>query len=370
MDRCVIAHSIESDKDKAAFEIFQKLEEKSVKPKLIIVFSEKDILWFLAKELKNKYQDAIVIGSTSYINFTPSAFSYTGTSVMCINSGIECSGGMLFEINRYPAMYKAHISNALNSLSSAENTCCLEFSTAFGKGEEMVLDTFNEILENTGIPVIGSTAGASVQSTETYVCYNGDLFANTCVFVFIHNLNGKISYCVENNFKPTEHKFLVTDIDCEERIVYELNEKPAVTAMCEEFKIPPEEISVYFRKHPMGRVLGNQIYASEFDRFLEDGGISFFTKIFNHTKLVLLEQDDCKKIWKESISKIKSEIPKPSFSILINCMWRSMIFETEKLYDDFTEDLKQLGNYITVSGYGEQIEKMHQNQTFIYLVFE
>ena len=27
-------------------------------------------------------------------------------------------------------------------------------------------------------------------------------------------------------------------------------------------------------------------------------------------------------------------------------------------------------NYITVSGYGEQIEKMHQNQTFIYLVFE
>ena len=48
-------------------------------------------------------------------------------------------------------MYKAHIKQALDKLSSFENTCCLEFVTSFGKGEELVLDTFEEVLEETGI---------------------------------------------------------------------------------------------------------------------------------------------------------------------------------------------------------------------------
>lgn len=54
-------------------------------------------------------------------------------------------------------MYKAHIKQALDKLSSLENTCCLEFVTSFGKGEELVLDTFEEILEGTGIRVAGGS---------------------------------------------------------------------------------------------------------------------------------------------------------------------------------------------------------------------
>lgn len=38
-----------------------------------------------------------------------------------------------------------------------ENTCCLEFVTSFGKGEELVLDTFEEVLEGTGIRVAGGS---------------------------------------------------------------------------------------------------------------------------------------------------------------------------------------------------------------------
>ena len=163
MERCVVALTSSSVNVEAYSEIQNQLDVHEAAPKLIIVFSESEMLWFFAQKLQAKYPDALIIGSSTYVNYNSEGYSHCGASVMAINSDIEVSGGLLFDIDRHPAMYKAHIKNALDKLSSYENTACLEFMTAFGKGEELVLDTFEEALDGTGIMLAGGSAGLRVK---------------------------------------------------------------------------------------------------------------------------------------------------------------------------------------------------------------
>ena len=58
------------------------------------------MLWFSASKLQNRYPDAVVIGSSTYINY-----------------GIEVSAGAVFDVDRHPSMYKAHIKQALDKKS-------------------------------------------------------------------------------------------------------------------------------------------------------------------------------------------------------------------------------------------------------------
>ena len=140
MKRCVVALTSSSVNEEAYSEVQTHFDFQEATPILIIVFAEVDMLKFFVSKLQNRYPDAVVIGSATYINY-----------------GIEVSAGAVFDVDRHPSMYKAHIKQTLDKLSSFENTCCLEFVTSFGKGEELVLDTFEEVLEETGIRVAGGS---------------------------------------------------------------------------------------------------------------------------------------------------------------------------------------------------------------------
>ncbi len=370
MDRCVVALTSSSVNEEAYSEIQTQLDAHEVTPQLIIFFSEIDMLWFFSQKLKVRYPDAVVIGSSTYVNYTSEGYSHCGASVMVINSGVEVSAGLLFDIDRHPNMYKAHIKAAMEKLSSLENTCCLEFMTAFGKGEELVLDTFEEVLAETGITVAGGSAGTMPERSETYVALDGDIFKQTCAFVFIHNLNGKIGFYRENIFKPTSYRFSATYADCEERTVMEYDNEPAAEIISRALNVPVEQLSQELSSHPMGRIVDGSINITEADKVFPDGSISYFSTIYNHTKLLLLETDNIRRVWNETVQRVKNDFEKPSFTISINCLSRSKLFEKESSFGEFVNVLRNYGKYIGVSGYGEQLNFIHLNQTMILIVFE
>jgi hypothetical protein len=267
-------------------------------------------------------------------------------------------------------MYKAHIKQALDKLSSFENTCCLEFVTSFGKGEELVLDTFEEVLEGTGIRVAGGSAGAPAERRESFVALGKDLFKQTCVFVFIHNLEGKIGFYRENIFKPTSLRFTATHADCEDRIVMEYNEEPAAEILSRSLNVPVDKLKETLELHPMGRIADGGINITETDEVYPDGSISYFATIYNHTKMLLLETDDIKRVWYETVQRVKNDFEKPSFTISINCLSRSKLFEKQNSFGEFVNILRNYGKFVGLSGYGEQLNFIHLNQTMILLVFE
>lgn len=370
MDRCVVALTSSSVNEEAYSEIQNQLDVHEIKPILLIITAEVDMLWFFASKLQEKYPEAVVIGSTTYINYSSEGYSHCGASVMAINSGIEVSAGVIFDVDRHPSMYKGHIKAAMDKLSSYENTCCLEFVTSYGMGEELVLDTFEEVLGDTGITVAGGSAGAPVDRRESFVSLGKDLYKQSCVFVFIHNLEGKIGFFRENIYKPTGHRFVATYADCEERMVLEYDGKPAAQIIADTLNVPREQLSEHLFQHPMGRLVNGDVYITSADKVFDDGAISYYSRIYNLTKMLLLEPDDLKRVWKETRQRVSNEIKKPSFSVSINCFLRTMLFEDENCFGEFVNELRNYGEFIGVSGCGEQLGYIHLNQTMVLLVFE
>ncbi len=370
MDRCVVALTSSSVNEEAYSEIQTQLDSHESTPILIVFFAEFNMLWYFSQKLQKRYPKAVVIGSSTYVNYNSEGYSHCGASVMAINSGIEASAGLLYDIDRHPGMYKAHIKQALSNLTSLDNTCCLEFMTAFGKGEELVLDTFEEVLQDTGIVVAGGSAGAEVEQPETYVALNGEIYRKTCAFVFIRNLNGKIGFYRENIYKPTSCRYTVTYADCEERLVLEYDGEPAADILSRSLNVPREKLMAELESHPMGRVVDGTINITEAENVFEDGSISYYATIYNHTKLLLLEPDDFRRVWNETVQRVLNDFEKPSFTISVSCLSRSRLFENKSCFGEFVNVLRNYGKFIGLSGYGEQLNNIHLNQTMILLVFE
>ena len=340
-------------------------------PQLIIFFSDIENFSYYAAELKKAYPSAVTIGSTTYTVFSSAGYAHEGLSVMAVYSGISCTCGILQEIARHPLKYAENVRTAFNALGKPENTCCLEFTTAFSKGEELVLDTFKSVLENTGVSVFGGSAGSNLPGILTFVSLNGEVFEDASVFVFIHNENGRIAVYRENIFRPTASYVTATDVYPEERIVYEYDGEPAAKVIAEKLGVSDSKLQEVISLHPMGRLSGADVYISDCDTINPDGSISYFSRIYNFAKLALLEVDDIDRVWSETKSVLSSQIPFPSFTLAVNSASRTKYFESINRFDDFVRVLSSnFGSFAGVSGYGEQLDFVHLNQTLILACFE
>jgi len=360
----------QSPKD-AVEEISEKIDAQLELPIAILFFSPIEMFEEFAGLIHEKYPNAQTIGSTTYINIVNNGYSKTGFSVLALLSDVEVATGVLLNVNRHPMKYVNEVTKAIESLSSAENTCCVEFTTAFSNGEELVLDTFNNAFKDTGIGLIGGSAGATFEQTETYVALNGQVYTNACAFMLIHNLKGKIYIFKENIYKPTSRYITASDVDCEERKVYGFNERPAVTVLKEVLDCDDENLMRQLSDHPLGRVVKDNIYITDAQSINSDGSITYLARIYNMTKMAVLEMDDIKEVWKRSAEACNKEMPNPSFSVVVNCCGRSATFEELDIMDDFNNTLSEnYGTFATLSGFGEQQYGSNFNKTMVVAVFE
>ncbi|MCR4900335.1 MAG: FIST C-terminal domain-containing protein [Treponema sp.] len=371
MERSLIAFSGTGVKEDDYTNCFQKISSQNSSPKIIIFFSDYQDLWYYAKQLKEDFPEATSIGCSTCMNFSTEGYSEKGLSAMAIYNNVECSSGLLYEVSRHPKNYCRHINEALKSLNSTDNTICLEFTTSGSRCEELVLDTFEEILLGTDIKVAGSTAGSNKNIRTSAVALNGDIYIESCAFIFIHNLSGKIHLYRENLFRPTSHVLLTTDVDCENLRVYEYDNKPAAKVLCELLHVDRENLLETLKLNPIGRIEGNNILISEAAQIMDDDSIVYYSRLYNQTRVVLLEQDNYDSVWDETQNAIKKMTDKPSFSIAVHCYSRKVMLEEQSRFDDFSKRLiTTLGKYIGVCGFGEQIMFNNLNQSLVLIIFE
>ena len=371
MERCLVALSGTGTKENDFQICYEKISSQNCCPKIIIFYSDYDDLWYYAKQLKEKFPEATSIGCSTCMNFCTEGYTEKGFSMMAIFSGVECSSGLIYEVSRHPKNYSQHIRDALKSLTSTDNTCCLEFTTSGFRCEELVLDTFEELLRGTNIKVAGSTAGSNINEKTSLVALNGDIFVETCAFIFIHNLEGKIQLYRENLFRPTAHQLRITDVACDEQRVYEFENRPAAEVLCNLLNVDKEHLLATLKTNPIGRIEGDSILISEAKEVMPDDSIIYYTRLYNMTRVVLLEQDHFESVWDETARHMKKLMPNPSFSIAVHCMSRTRLIKSQNKFDDFSNRLCSiLGKYIGVSGYGEQIMYNHLNQSMVLICFE
>lgn len=371
MERVLTALSGTGSKESDFQVCFDVIASQNCSPKIIIFFSDYEDLWYYAKELKEKFPEATSIGASTCINFCTDGYSEKGLSVMAIYSGVECSSGMIYEVSRHPKNYSQHIREALKSLTSTDNTCCLEFTTSGFRCEELVLDTFEDVLKGTDIKVAGSTAGSNIDEKTSLVALNGDIYIESCSFIFIHNLQGKVQLYRENLFRPTAHQLRITDVDCDQLRVYEFDNKPAAEVLCNLLNVEKAQLLQTVKLNPIGRIEGKNILISEAKEIMDDDSIIYYTRLYNMTRVVLLEIDHFDSVWDETAKHMKKLLPNPSFSIAVHCLSRTNLLKQENRFNDFINRISTLlGKYIGVSGYGEQIMYNNLNQSLVLISFE
>lgn len=374
MKRCYIAQVEEKVGTRAYPLILEKLTENGelIKPVLVIFSSDNANFGWYSRMLSNSFPEATVIGATTDAMASPVGVARTGLSVMAVTEGLTVSSGVIFEVSRYPRRTADAITNALGDMDG-ENTVCLEFNASTGSCEELVMDTFRETLKDTGIQICGCSAAVAYNpDRQSAVSLNGILYMDACVFAFIHNENGRIGIFKENMFSVTGHFFTATDVDCEERRVYEFDNKPATSVVASALKIPEDELTSNSFFHPVGRLENGDLSVIGFKEQHKDGSMSFFSKIYNQTRVVLLDPvDPIEDVWADTARRVREEFPKLSFSLVINCFLRTRYFsQIGKLKEYNTLLAKDYGDFIGISSHGEQYSYRHLNQTMLILVFE
>jgi len=340
-------------------------------PKLILFFTDINNFEEYTALLKEKFTTSIIIGASTYAGFCKDGAYKNSLLIMGIEDGIECYADVLEEVNRYPIKYVDRIKDSVNKFKENSNTVCFEISTGLIGCEELVLSTFNSVLEGKKIPLFGGTAGDHGRAEKTRIALNGIVYDNACVFVFIKNLGGKIKLYRENIYKPTQHYFTATKVDVKNRIVHEYDHKPAALVTAKALNTTVNELPKFLDGYPLGRIIGGDMYITANQMITKDDGMAYHARVYNNSKMVLLEPDNYKAVINETIEKVKKDIPNPSLSIMINCLARSILFEQDGYLDAFAKNMSNaLGDYIGFAGYGEQLNQQHFNQTMVLAVFE
>lgn len=340
-------------------------------PKLILFFSSVRNFDAYTIGIKEKFPNCLVIGSTTFASFCKEGISKEGILVLGIEEGIECYGDVLEEVDQYPIKYVPRIEACVESIGTSTNTMCLTFTTGLISCEELVLSTLNSVLNPRQIPIFGGTAGDEGKAEKTLVSYNGKVYEKACIFVLLKNLGGKIHFYQENIYKPTAHHFIATKVDVRNRIVYEYDGKSAASQVAQALGTDLQHLPSYLDSYPMGRMIGNDMYITANKEVVEQKGMAYHARVYKNSQMVLLEPDNYKNVIKQTMERIHQDVPKPSFALVVHCLARSLLFESQGYLDQFAREMGQtLGNYVGFAGYGEQLDHQHFNQTMIIAVFE
>ncbi|URN82748.1 FIST signal transduction protein [Acetobacterium wieringae] len=362
-----IGKSSKANPDAAVTEATSQLK----KPQLLLFFSGVDDFTAYAREIKTRFPDAVSMGATTFAAFCKDGAYKDSLLVIGFEDGIVCEAGLLKDADKYPLKYVEQVEKAAARFNKPQNTICLEFSSALISCEELVLSTLNAVLSKKKIPVFGGSSGDRGRAEKTIIALNGQVYQDACVFVMIENLGGKIRLYRENIYKPTRHYFKSTKVDVRKRIVYEYDHKPAASVMAAALGVKVSELPKYLDSYPLGRIIGNEMFIVANNQVVNGSGMEYHARIYNNSQMVLLEPDDYQTVLQKTLDKARQECSRPSLTLMVNCLARSILFESNGELNQFATTVgNALGNYVGFAGYGEQLNEQHFNQTMVLAVFE
>lgn len=352
----------------SAKEAVEEASKELHTPKLIIYFSRINYFKDVTSLLKEKFPNSTTIGCTSCGEISKDGIK-EGLSLIAFDENITLKTMIMENINEAPIIYIEKLKKFKEGFDK-KNTIAFEITDGVSNSEEKSLPVLSSIFGEDNIPVVGASAADDLSFTQTYTSYNGEIYSNATIVTLIHNNTGKINVYKENIYEPTEHEFVVTKANPKERKIYELDGKPIIKTYADTLNIPETEVSKYFMSNPIGRIIGNESFISSFKKVEPDNSFSFYARIYQNSYVSILRLKDPMKVLDKTIHTIKSEMPSISGSIVINCIFRTLLFKEKNLTNAFTSKLQNLSSFAGITSYGEQLNNKHLNQTMILICFE
>ena len=345
---------------------------REVRPEFILFFSDGKRFAEITRAVHECFPWVLTVGSSTYASFAAGGSCMRGINIIAL-TGLRVVAGHIDEISRYPMKYKDVVKAAVGQFAGLalreDNTCCLVLNPAGTGSEELVLDTLAEGLKGLPIPVVGGSA-SSEERVYGEVSLNGEVYVDSSVFVLLHTPKGHMHIAQDNLFQPTNRIFTVTQVDVENRIIYELDGHPVADVLCRCLEVPFSGLEMALKLNPLARIAGEYLFITEIASVNPDGSITTYCPTFNQSDITLLQMGDARQAAIDKLAEIHAALPVLDFSIMVNCFSRTELFLQRGWMEKFTKLMSHsLGNYIGWSSHGEQRGVYHLNWTMLILSF-
>lgn len=342
------------------------------KPDFILFFSDGRRFAAISQAMHELFPHTAVVGCSTHASFSHSGICMRGINLLALQ-GLQVSAGHIDEISRYPLKYKEAVARAARNLAGLElredNTCCFLVNPAGTGSEELVLDTLAEGLKGLDIPVFGGSA-SSEERVSGAVSLNGSVYTDSSVFVLLHISKGHIHVAQDNLFYPTNRSFTVTNVDVENRTIYELDGHPVADVLCRCLEVPFSGLEEALKLNPLARIADDHLFITEIESVNPDGSVTTYCRTFNQSGIALLRLGDVHQTIADKLAGIHQAMPVLDFSIMVNCFSRTELFLQRGWMSDFCRLMgDSLGDYVGWSSHGEQRGVYHLNWTMLILSF-
>ena len=263
-----------------------------------------------------------------------------------------------------PILSVQSLSRHLNEIqANAKNTVCLDFTTG---NDSVIVTTLNSCLYDRGISLIGATAW------DNKVSFNGQVYENACVYALLKNTTGSIRAYMENIYVLDEQMptFVATKIDAAANEINTLDGRSATAVYKEALGIREDEVESQTFKNPIGRVVGEDIYIISIKARCADGGLECYKRANHMDTLTILKLGDYDSIVKDTVTRIRSDMPGIKGVFSVNCILRYMMFNDMHYMGDYLKNMNQLSNHVGLVGCGEHFNTQHVNQTMTCFAFD
>lgn len=227
--------------------------------------------------------------------------------------------------------------------------------------EEQVLATLNAALGS--IPHFGGSAADALNLVDTHVYFDGAFHTDAAVLL-LFNTRCEFKVFSTHHLTPSAEKLVVTQADCSERKVLELNAEPAAISYANAVGVPLESLDhTVFALHPIAVKLGDACYVRSIQKVNPDHSLSFYCAVESGIVLTVMHAGDIVEGTRCLLDGIVQELGEPEIIIGCDCILRRMELElTGRLAS--VGALLQRFRVVGFNTYGEQFAGMHLNQTF------
>ena len=332
------------------------------KPKALIYFADGKCFERATAELASAFSGVPSIGCVGL--FYCGEDTHEDGLLVIGYEDVEAVGGVIPDVGEMPLASIEDFQAKVQQIRPGnENTVCVDLTT--GNDAELVT-TMNIALLPKKISLVGGTAW------EDTVAYAGSVYHDASVYLLLRNTTGKIRAYKENLYGacPNSGQYVATKVDTKLCALYELDGKPAETVYRDVLGFTgkiPEDISI---EHPLGRVIGNEVYLLSLKEQTGNGGFFCYKKVNNLDIITMMELQDMDAIIEETLLNIQKDFPKSNGFFSINCLFRHNLFEKKNYEKTYLKDMEKLGSHAGLIGLGEHFNTQHVNQTMTGFAFD
>ncbi|MCR5607197.1 MAG: FIST C-terminal domain-containing protein [Treponema sp.] len=332
----------------------------------------------LSKSLKEQFPESEVIGTSTAGEISPAGFASDSIvlTTMCFSAdeNTRLKGVLVEHGSKYPVASIDNIKAALQDCgircadaNSHKNAFALAFINGVFNAEETILTTFYSVIKNDDFPLAGGTAGYTGNVAKTYVSYNGKTTQDGAVFLFVKTAC-KFDIRQEDIFNPTGKSVFVTESNPVTRTISKLNNESPKSVYARLLGVDEKTAEGMTFENPFGRYLNGSFHIAALAGFTPDRKITLFARIVPNSTIELMHIGDPLKKADETCNGIKELVARPKFVLLMTCITRTLAFERMGISREIIQKYNNVfPSFCGFSCYGEQIGRIHCNQTLVTL---